>query len=192
MVKWNLNEGTAGGGNYTLQFGWMSSLEDIKFTINRSANARIFHLTPDTMEAGTGPYTSYFTTLQPYHIARAGITTLGWFAVGKFSDSVTSVDHSISGLPKRFALNQNYPNPFNPTTVIGYQLPVTSRLSLRVYNVLGQEVTTLFEGSLGPGNYTATFDGNRLASGVYYVKIDASPQDKGTPYAKTIRMLLLK
>ena len=73
--------------------------------------------------------------------------------------------------PSSFELQQNYPNPFNPATVIGYQLPTTSRISLKVYSLLGQEVATLFEGVRQPGKYEATFDGSRLASGVFLYRL---------------------
>lgn len=186
MEKWNIVEGTIGGGNYTLQFGWMSNLEDIRFTINRSGNARIFLLTPDTVEAGAGAYTTYIATPQPYYVARGGITALGWFAVGKFRDSVTSVNHHQNEPPEKFSLNQNYPNPFNPKTVISYQLPVMSKISLKIYDVLGREVAILFEGVRLPGNYQATFDGSTLASGVYFYIIRA-----GT-FTSTQKMILQK
>ncbi len=77
-------------------------------------------------------------------------------------------------IPTSVQLHQNYPNPFNPTTVIRYQMPVTSRISLKVYNLLGQEVATLFEGVRQPGKYEATFDGSRLASGVYFYRLSAN------------------
>jgi hypothetical protein len=83
-------------------------------------------------------------------------------------------------------LSQNYPNPFNPTTVIGYQLPVTGKISLKVYNLLGQEVATLFEGVRQPGKYQATFDGSRLASGVYLCRFTANN------YMETKKLLLIK
>ena len=78
---------------------------------------------------------------------------------------------NILTFPSSFGLQQNYPNPFNPATVIGYQLPTTSRISLKVYSLLGQEVATLFEGVRQPGKYEATFDGSRLASGVFLYRL---------------------
>jgi oligosaccharide reducing-end xylanase len=78
---------------------------------------------------------------------------------------------NIPTFPSSFELQQNYPNPFNPATVIGYQLPTTSRISLKVYSLLGQEVANLFEGVRQPGKYEATFDGSRLASGVFLYRL---------------------
>jgi hypothetical protein len=88
--------------------------------------------------------------------------------------------------PNRYSLSQNYPNPFNPTTLISYQVPERAFVVLKVYNVLGQNVATLFEGERGPGNYIASFDGSRFASGVYFYTLQAG---------KTLlmkKMLLLK
>ncbi len=77
------------------------------------------------------------------------------------------------GIPAKYELTQNYPNPFNPTTQIDYSVPQSGYVSLKVYNLLGQEVTTLFNGVLQPGNYTATFNGKGLASGVYLYRLQA-------------------
>jgi hypothetical protein len=85
------------------------------------------------------------------------------------NEYVTSVNKVE--MKKNFDLGQNYPNPFNPTTMIRYQLPVSSLVSLRVYNLLGQEVATLFEGIGPPGTYEATFDGSKLAGGVYLYRL---------------------
>ncbi len=75
--------------------------------------------------------------------------------------------------PFRFSLALNYPNPFNPTTTVSYQLSAGSHVTLRVYDVLGREVGTLVDGFRAPGNYTVKFDGSRLASGVYFSRLDA-------------------
>ena len=78
---------------------------------------------------------------------------------------------NMSTVPAPVELHQNYPNPFNPGTVISYELPRTSRISLKVYDLLGHEVATLFEGVRKPGRYEAIFDGSRLASGVYMCQL---------------------
>jgi Secretion system C-terminal sorting domain len=78
-----------------------------------------------------------------------------------------------SGIPSKYTLSQNYPNPFNPTTQIQYAVPKSGYMSLKVYNVLGQEVSVLFSGFQKAGNYIATFDGTNLASGVYLYRLEA-------------------
>jgi hypothetical protein len=86
---------------------------------------------------------------------------------------LSAVEGKNAPPPETFELNQNYPNPFNPTTTIGYSVPQLGFISLKVYNVLGQEVATLFSGMQRPGNYTALFDAGRLASGVYFYRLQA-------------------
>jgi hypothetical protein len=78
---------------------------------------------------------------------------------------------TLQGVPKTYDLAQNYPNPFNPVTTINYSIPMTGHVSLKVYNTLGEEVASLFDGIQQPGNYSATFDGTNLASGVYFYKL---------------------
>ncbi len=76
-------------------------------------------------------------------------------------------------MPTDYTLSQNYPNPFNPTTQIAYSVPRNGLVTLKVYNVLGQEVATLFSGMRQPGHYVATFNGSRFASGVYFYRLQA-------------------
>ena len=89
-------------------------------------------------------------------------------------------------LPKKFELRQNYPNPFNPITQIEYSIPYVSKISLKVYNLLGQEVATLFEGQQKAGTHTVLFDGSGLASGVYYYRLETND------FTNTKKLLLLK
>jgi hypothetical protein len=98
----------------------------------------------------------------------ARITT--WLTTGK--DGGTGVQ-SVAGNPETYELAQNYPNPFNPETQIKYSIPEKANVTLKVYNILGLEIATLFNGAQQAGNYTATFNGKNLASGVYFYRLQA-------------------
>ncbi len=89
-------------------------------------------------------------------------------------DPTTSVKRLPgTSMPAEFTLGQNYPNPFNPTTRIEYSVPVKSHVTLKIYNMLGQEVMTLFNGMQQAGKYVATVDGTRLVGGVYFYRLQA-------------------
>jgi len=98
---------------------------------------------------------------------------------------VVSVEHN-PGTPESFALFQNYPNPFNPLTVIRYSLHVTGFVTLRIYDVLGQEVAVLVDGVKSPGTYEVMFDATRLPSGVYCSRLMVGS------FTQTRMMILLK
>jgi choice-of-anchor A domain-containing protein/uncharacterized repeat protein (TIGR01451 family) len=89
------------------------------------------------------------------------------------NNPLTSVEESIA-IPTNFSLSQNYPNPFNPTTTINVSIAKTGNYSLQVYNILGQLVTTLFEGEMNPGNYKVTFSAGNLASGIYIYRLQGN------------------
>ncbi|HMK37895.1 MAG TPA: FlgD immunoglobulin-like domain containing protein, partial [Bacteroidota bacterium] len=100
-------------------------------------------------------------------------------------------------VPEQFALGQNYPNPFNPTTTITFALPVASTVTVRVFNVLGQQIATLAGGVFGAGSHAVVWDGRdgagrAMASGVYFYRMDASGLAGGGSYRDMKRMLLLK
>ena len=104
----------------------------------------------------------------------------------QFAD--TSIDTGVIApqLPSGFTLSQNYPNPFNPTTLIKYQVPKNTHVTIKVYDVLGQKVATLVDGDISAGYHQVTFNGSDLASGVYFYRIS-------TPgYSKVMKMLILK
>lgn len=87
------------------------------------------------------------------------------------SGGLTSVSDNEESVPTKFELNQNYPNPFNPSTVIRFAIPEAGMFSLKVYNILGQEVATLVDGQLSSGIHKVNFDASRLSSGVYIYKL---------------------
>jgi hypothetical protein len=86
--------------------------------------------------------------------------------------------NGIASIPTRFGLSQNYPNPFNPSTTIDYQLPADSRVSIRVYDLMGKEAAVLVDQKKEAGFYSVRWDGrnsqgNPVSSGIYFVKIQA-------------------
>ncbi len=83
----------------------------------------------------------------------------------------TSVEMNDGASPQGFWLEQNYPNPFNPNTVIRFQLPVSSHVTLKVFEVNGREVATLVNGNLAAGNHNMTFNAGNLPSGVYFYQL---------------------
>ncbi len=97
--------------------------------------------------------------------------TIDFFHEGPIVDS-SPRDEEHSGLPKYYNLLQNYPNPFNPTTVINYDLPVTSLVRLVVYDLLGREVTTLVNEKKHAGMYSVQWDASRMASGIYFYRLN--------------------
>ena len=99
---------------------------------------------------------------------------------------VTSISNLGNEHPNSFKLRQNYPNPFNPVTRIQYSIPENSFATLIVYDYLGREVQTLFQGISTAGTYEVTFNGSNLSSGVYYYKLTT---DK---YTDTKKMILTK
>lgn len=88
--------------------------------------------------------------------------------------SVSGIKVDKSNTPLSWALNQNYPNPFNPTTNIVFSLPVQSHVSLKVYNQIGQLVSTLADNVYSQGQHQISFNGENLPSGVYYYRLEAN------------------
>jgi len=94
--------------------------------------------------------------------------------------------HGSNVIPEKFSLSQNYPNPFNPLTKINFSLPNASKVTLKIYDILGRMVKELVNEFKDKGVYSVTFDGTGLASGVYFYTIEA-----GT-FKETKKMVLVK
>ena len=102
-------------------------------------------------------------------------------------DSITtSIENKRKIFQFNFVLKQNFPNPFNPETQIEYTIPQTSNVTLKVYDLLGEEIYTLVNKEQPEGYYELKFDGTNLSSGIYFYRLEAGE------YIETKKMILLK
>ncbi len=172
--------GVDGAGMYDF---WLSRGS----TINRSTDQGATWANEFTV-TGT-VYGMSFVDYTPY--------TSGWVVtsggnIAAFYDSTTVVGiKDVTEIPKSFSLYQNYPNPFNPTTTIKYDLKENAKVTLKIYNSLGQEVRTLVNATQNAGTYSLNWDGKnnagvQVSSGVYIYRIQAGN------FVKSHKMMLLK
>ncbi len=107
-------------------------------------------------------------------------------AGGMLALSTEIIEGEPGSIPKSYILNQNYPNPFNPQTTISYSLPVQSDVSVHIYNLLGQKVSTLFKGNQQAGEHSVTWDASEFPSGVYFARVETQKT------VRSIKMTLMK
>lgn len=100
---------------------------------------------------------------------------------------VTSIVDADPALPQDFRLLQNYPNPFNPSTTVSFSLAKTERITLKIYNILGQVVANVLNEVRGPGTHRVTFDATGLTSGVYFSRLESE-----SGLVETRKMILLR
>jgi hypothetical protein len=110
----------------------------------------------------------------------ASVSGLQW------TSATPTAVHQVNEAPSVFSLAQNYPNPFNPSTMIRFALPDRQAVTLRVYNLLGEEVATIVNETLGAGEHVVEFNATGLATGMYLYKLQAGSM------TQTKRMLLVR
>ncbi|MCL5267300.1 MAG: T9SS type A sorting domain-containing protein [Bacteroidetes bacterium] len=146
---------------------------------------------------GQNPYHSY-TYLTS---SEASPNPAGWYYVTD-TDSTVAIylirayvsfptAEDVKPTPAGFSLYQNYPNPFNPTTVISYDLPGVSHVTLKIYDVLGRDVATLVSANQTAGSHSVAFSGAGLPSGVYFYRLSAVVSD-GNDFTSTKKLVLMK
>lgn len=207
------------GGGYNI--GWIEDGEWVEYTIDVPADGMYtvvpliasvpgggslhiefngIDLTGNISVPVTGGWQFWEELVIPEVFLNAGqqIMHVG-FHFGQFNLNWIDIRSPASGIieaqkiPTHFALKQNYPNPFNPGTRIEFQLPQSGWVTLKVYNLIGQEVTTLVDQALQPGNYAYAWDAADFSSGVYYYRITVdSDNHEYRGYVQTRKMILLK
>jgi len=108
------------------------------------------------------------------------------FYQSNFDDNILPVEEENNLIVDEFKLFQNYPNPFNPSTIISYQIPEQQLVTLKVYDILGNEIAVLVNEEKPVGNYEVEFDGRGLTSGVYFYQLKAGS------FVETKKMIVLK
>ena len=111
---------------------------------------------------------------------------VGAYINGVGYGTLVKVEEAELGTPNEFRLSQNYPNPFNPSTIIEYSIPSSTHISLKVYDILGNEVAELVNEQKPAGRYRVNFNGENLSSGIYIVRLNYNN------YYKTIKTTLIK
>lgn len=133
----------------------------------------------NSAEGDSPSFTGRYSALKPHGLKDA---------MKKIREKMGHKEGSVANIniPKEFSLSQNYPNPFNPLTKINYSVSQNITVTLKVYDILGRLVKTLVNEYQNAGNYTVTFDGSGLASGIYFYKIEAGD------YVQSKKMVLVK
>lgn len=199
--NWAASQGWKPGVQSNLRYADADgdSIYTLKFTITGPVPAAIQYQTRysgGTSEGGGFDYGRFRTR----YVRKTGTAwpTSFTFATDVFKQDppllVETSPYGITGvkedgpaaLPLSFSLSQNYPNPFNPLTQIEYGLPMASRVTLRVFNLLGQEIVKLVDEEKLAGTHIVAFDASMLPSGVYIYQLSAGQ------YLETKRMMLLK
>ena len=166
-VAINLNGFTVPNGDYELlEISSLPNSETFKSGTENALKQKTAAVSSD----------SIYVTLPPLSVSAILLS-------GEVIETSFEEEQLISG----FRLNQNYPNPFNPSTVIGYQLPVNSEVSLKVYDMLGREVAVLVDGRMSAGYHETRFEASGLSSGIYFYHLTTSSE-----YSEFRKMTLLK
>lgn len=176
---------TAYGNDVTLNWVTISEVNNYGFYVERRAESELeFTELPNSFIKGAGTslemhdytWTDFDVTSGDYYYRLRQVDLDGWDNYSNIIrvkvDDATDVKIENEG-PQSFTLYQNYPNPFNPTTVIRYQLPIVSKVTLKIYNTLGQRVATLVDEIQDAGFKSIEWDASNLPTGIYIYKLAA-------------------
>jgi hypothetical protein len=174
------------GNDVTLNWQTATELNNMGFEIERRAvNAQWVELgymegNGTTTEASAYTFVDKNVFAGTYNYRIKQIDFDGSFEYYNLEDAVEV------GVPDQYGLSQNYPNPFNPTTKITYSVPVDGFVSISIFNILGEKVTTLINANVKAGNYELTFDATNIASGMYLYRMEAGD------FISVKKMMILK
>lgn len=168
-------------------YNWVTYGKIDTSTTSLDADGLVSFMSQDAVPLDAGAETEFWIGVAVGADVAAVQTNLDSAAL-KYEDLklATSITQSINSAPEKFALNQNYPNPFNPETKISFELPVSEMVTLKVSNLLGQNVATLVNNTLNAGSYQFVFNAANLPSGLYFYTLQAGS------HMETKKMILIK
>jgi hypothetical protein len=171
---------------------WQSNVQDT-INIDLIKDNNLVSVISDSIISGTNALIwKVPTSVQIDSAYKIRITSINHINLIDFSDNSFSIVKGITNITDlinyaiTYSLSQNYPNPFNPSTVISWQIPEGSNVSLKVYNILGSEITTLINEYKPAGKYETEFKSSSLPSGIYFYKLQAGN------FVETKKMILMK
>ena len=173
-----------------VQLTWEDNNEtELGFKIERKTDQAGMYALLDSVEQNVTDYSDQSVqenTVYYYRIYAFNDRIISEYSQEDSALTPNTTGVNNSSIPLSYNLEQNYPNPFNPTTKISWQSPVSSLQTLKIYDVLGNEVATLVNEEKPAGTYEVEFNGSRLPSGVYFYKLQAGS------FSETKKLLLLK
>lgn len=173
----------------------LSKSEQANYRIGRyviGSGGVIGAMSPTQRHHATVGQTAIGTVTGTNHILRSGFWLAGGGPVGIHTEEPIAV-------PTAFTLRQNYPNPFNPETTIEYELPCVCRVTVEIFNTVGQRIRSLISQDQGPGHFFVKWDGQDdqgvvMVSGVYFYKMAAANNESHQPilFQETKKMVFVK
>ena len=185
-----------------LEWTTLSEVYNYGFEVQRKTQGQSYQTLANSFIAGHG------TTLEPhtYIYTDPTVTSGVWYYRLEQIDlnakksfgyeikvDVGALNVREKVIPTEYVLKQNFPNPFNPTTSVSFDIPSESRVTLKVYNTLGQEIAILAEGVRSSGTYTSVWNPGTVTSGMYFYKLEAtSLANPSRSFTQVKKMLLIK
>ncbi|MEO8512436.1 MAG: T9SS type A sorting domain-containing protein [Ignavibacteria bacterium] len=163
------------------------SIRNIQVGLRGSSNADFINrqTTTNWSQTTAGTVNTASCLFSPGITPPAGLTFV-------FTPNLVGAGNNNNQIPVNFELYQNYPNPFNPATNIKFNIPTSSNVIIRVYDVNGKLVRDIYNGVCDPGSYSADFDAVNLASGIYYYEINASSESENIVFKDVKKMAVVK
>ena len=195
--------GTYGDGDYSngiaVDENGNAYITGVAFDLNFDFNYMTIKYDTDGTQKWKISYDGGFTHRSDYATGiildtEGNVVVTGISSRGSNFDDITTIKYSqstgisqiSSQIPQAFSLSQNYPNPFNPVTNLEFEIPKAGFVSLKIYDMLGKEISSLVNSNLNPGRYKYDFDAGSLTSGIYFYKLEAGN------FSETKKMLLVK